>query len=301
MYRTARPERRAEVGGLLLSLALTSVLTGVTEPIEFSFMFLAPVLFGLHALMTGASMVIMDALGVKLGFGFSAGLFDYALNFGKATRPLLLLPVGLAYFVLYYVVFRIFILRFDLKTPGREAPEAAASKPAPAGGRVEGFIEALGGAANLVSVDACTTRLRLVVADQAAIDEAALKALGARGVIRPSDRVLQVVIGPTADLLAREIKEALGAPSRRAIKPAARGGLDPAALLRALGGATNIAALSAVSSRLRVALHDESRLDSQALGAMSLRGVARPGPGVLHLIVGPTAAGLALELKTSMA
>ncbi len=120
MYHAVAPARRAQVGGLFLSLALTAMLTGVTEPIEFTFMFLAPVLFVLHAVLTGAAMVIMDLLGVKLGFGFSAGLLDYGLNFGRATRPLLLVPVGLVYAAVYYTVFRWVIIRFDLKTPGRD-------------------------------------------------------------------------------------------------------------------------------------------------------------------------------------
>src|ERR1044072_4647802 len=107
------------LGGMLLSMGLTSFLTGVTEPIEFSFMFLAPLLYGIHALLTGVSMALMDALGVHLGFGFSAGLFDYVLNFKLATRPWLLIPVGLAYFAVYYWLFRFFIRRFDLKTLGR--------------------------------------------------------------------------------------------------------------------------------------------------------------------------------------
>ena len=118
MYRSAAPERRKAVGGMLLSLALTSFLTGVTEPIEFTFMFLAPVLYALHAVLTGIAMVVMDALGVKLGFGFSAGLFDYLVNYGLATRPLMLLPVGAAYFAIYYTTFRFCIVRFNLKTRG---------------------------------------------------------------------------------------------------------------------------------------------------------------------------------------
>ena len=121
MYHAAAPERRKAVGGLLFSIALTSFLTGVTEPIEFSFMFLAPVLYAVHAVLTGVAMALMDLLDVRLGFGFSAGLFDYALNFTQATRPLLLIPIGLAYFALYYGLFRFFIVRLDLKTPGREA------------------------------------------------------------------------------------------------------------------------------------------------------------------------------------
>src|SRR5262249_51640546 len=113
MYHAALPSRKKEVGGLLLSMALTAFLTGVTEPIEFSFMFLAPVLYAIHAVLTGLAMVVMDILDVRLGFGFSAGLFDYAINFGKATRPLLLLPVGAVYFALYYGLFRVAIRAFD--------------------------------------------------------------------------------------------------------------------------------------------------------------------------------------------
>src|SRR3954462_3619087 len=126
MYRAALPERRKAVGGLLLSMAATAFLTGVTEPIEFTFIFLAPVLYALHMLLTGLAFVIMDLLGVKLGFTFSAGALDYVLNFPKATRPLLLLPVGLAYFAIYYAAFSFAIRRLDLKTPGREKETSAA-------------------------------------------------------------------------------------------------------------------------------------------------------------------------------
>jgi PTS system N-acetylglucosamine-specific IIC component len=297
MWRSARPERRAAVGGMLASLALTSFLTGVTEPIEFSFMFLAPALYALHAVLTGLSMVIMNALGVRLGFSFSAGLFDYVINFGKATRPLLLIPVGLVYAGVYYAAFRFAIVRFDLKTPGREPLEELAAM---AGARTDtprglGFIEALGGAANLVSVDACTTRLRLVVADQGAVNEPALKGLGARGLVRPSPRDLQVVLGPIADEVAREIRAALGAPVPTPVIAAAK--LDAvaapavaapavaaqaAAVLAALGA--NIRQLEAAANRLLVALADASLIDLEALKRLGLRGLARTGQDRAQLI-----------------
>src|SRR6202521_3442021 len=148
MYRTARPERRAGVAGLLLSLGLTSFLTGVTEPVEFTFMFLAPVLYALHAIATGLAMVIMNLFGVRLGFSFSAGLFDYVLNFSHAQRPLLLLPIGAAYFALYYGVFRFLIVRLNLAPPGRDSDDAAAQPLAPAtpDARARAFVTALGGA-----------------------------------------------------------------------------------------------------------------------------------------------------------
>jgi PTS system N-acetylglucosamine-specific IIC component len=312
MFHAARPERRAEAGGLLLSLALTSFLTGVTEPIEFSFMFLAPALFVVHALLTGAAMVTMNALGVKLGFGFSAGLFDYVLNFNKATRPLLLIPVGLAYFGLYYGLFRLFIVRFDLKTPGRDdapAVDPSAIAPAPLG-RQRGFIEALGGAANLVSVDACTTRLRLIVADHSRIDEPALRALGALGLVRPSARDLQVVVGPIADEIAREIRQELSetakptqamarvieAPSLAAPPPAAAELELSAALIGALGGSGNVTTIETRSTRLRVQVAQGGAVDEKALRALAVRGLAQPAPSIFHILIGERATALAEAL-----
>jgi PTS system N-acetylglucosamine-specific IIC component len=299
MYHAARPERRAAVGGMLLSLALTALLTGVTEPIEFSFMFLAPALYLLHAVLTGAAMALMDALHVRLGFSFSAGLLDYLLNFTKATRPLVLLPVGAVYFGLYYGLFRLAIARFDLKTPGREIDGVPSPAVAASGGgrRADGFIEALGGAANLASVDACTTRLRLVVKRQDAVDEPRLKALGARGVVRPSPKDLQVVLGPQADDVAREIRAALGA------QPAAQGGPGPEGreLLAALGGAGNVVSVQAVASRLRLEVRDTAGPDDAALHRLGVRALARPAAGVVHLVLGPGAAEAAASLTVALA
>jgi PTS system N-acetylglucosamine-specific IIC component len=306
MFTTARPERRAAVGGMLASLALTSFLTGVTEPIEFTFIFLAPVLYAVHAVLTGAAMVIMDALHVKLGFGFSAGLFDYALNFNKATRPLLLLPVGLVYFALYFGLFRFFIVRFDLKTPGREDDETVVAPP-PLGdnARAGAFVEALGGSANLVSVDACTTRLRIVVADQGKVDDAGLRRLGARGLVRPSPRDLQVVLGPMADQVARDINDRLAGARRPAEAPAAqppvaaapRGATDAAGLLAALGGGGNVREVASGSSRLRIAVASADRVDDAAMRALGVRGVVKPTPASVQIVIGPAAETVAEDLK----
>jgi N-acetylglucosamine PTS system EIICBA or EIICB component len=218
MYRSSYSKNRRMVAGMLFSMALTSFLTGVTEPVEFAFMFLAPVLYLIHALLTGLSLVVMNLLNVKLGFGFSAGLFDYVINYNKATNPMLLLPIGAVYFAVYYGLFRITIARFDLKTIGREpdaaaAPQqaalAAADVPAAARSRGEGYLRALGGADNVEDVEACATRLRLVVVDNTRIDEAALKGLGARAVLRAGTGNAQVIIGPLADQVADEIKLAM--------------------------------------------------------------------------------------------
>jgi N-acetylglucosamine PTS system EIICBA or EIICB component len=222
MYRTAHSHNRRMVGGMLMSMALTSFLTGVTEPVEFAFMFLAPVLYVVHAVLTGLSLVIMDALNVKLGFGFSAGLFDYVINFNLSTNPLLLLPIGAAYFVVYYALFRFTIARFNLMTLGREpegfatahgrAADLAVDRGQPSGAassRGENYLRALGGARNVEELDACATRLRCSLVDSDRIDEAALKSLGARAVLRPSKGNVQIIIGPLADQIAAEIQDAL--------------------------------------------------------------------------------------------
>ncbi|MBL8519952.1 MAG: PTS transporter subunit EIIC [Betaproteobacteria bacterium] len=304
MYHTANKERRAATGGLLLSMGLTSFLTGVTEPIEFTFMFLAPLLYAVHAVLTGLAMVTMDLLGIRLGFGFSAGLFDYALNFKLSTRPWLMLPVGAVYAVLYYVLFRWCIVRFNLATPGREADTANAAPTAvPAGDaeRARGFIAALGGAANLRQVDACTTRLRLVLADRERIDAAALTSLGARGTVKLGHDALQVVIGPIADQVAGDIRKALAA-APAALPPlqdsaataqemrTASAPIDPetralaAKVVAALGGAANVVDISAIHGRVRLRIEADARADAAALGALGLRAVLRPDAGVVHLL-----------------
>jgi PTS system N-acetylglucosamine-specific IIC component len=329
MYHTALPDRRHAVAGLLASIALTSFLTGVTEPVEFSFMFLAPALYAVHALLTGFAFVIMKALHVRLGFGFSAGLFDYVLNYKFASRPLWLLPVGAAYFGLYYGVFRFAIVRFDLKTPGREKVEnAAPASPAISsatgpGDRARSYITALGGAGNLETVTACTTRLRLIVRTQETVDIEALKRLGARGVLKPSATALQVVVGPTADQLASDIREAMASmpketpalaasraavaapsstdatPTDLAIPPPAKDVLE--GLLAALGGRANVRGVEPASSRLRIAVGSSGAIDSAAIRKLGMRGVAVAADDCVHVIVGPPAEAAAASLRELLA
>lgn len=294
MYHAASAERRRAVAGLLASMALTSFLTGVTEPIEFTFIFLAPLLYALHALLTGTAMVLMHVLGVHLGFSFSAGLFDYVLNFNRATRPWLLLPIGAVYFAVYYGTFRFFIHAFDLKTPGREAEDAVTAAPAVADKHARGqaFIAALGGASNLVSVDACTTRLRLVVANQAAVNADALKRLGARGLVRPAENAVQVVLGPIADQVAGEIRAGLrAAPS---LSPVELDAGAAARLLDALGGSQNVRAAEVSMGRVLVTTVDDMSVNEAALRALAPRGVARPARGSVHVLLG-SAAGVVGE------
>ena len=300
MYHTALPARRKEAGGLLLSMALTSFLTGVTEPIEFSFMFLAPVLYLVHALLTGTAMVVMELVHSRLGFSFSAGLFDYVLNFRSAEHPLYLLPVGAAYFALYYVLFRFFIVRFGLRTPGRDVDESQPHVAADAGGGTPAmqFVAAFGGRDNLRSVDACTTRLRLIVENPDRIDEAALRRLGARGVLKLGSNDVQVVLGPIADGVAGDIRAALSQTA--ATSPRGSEGSGPAtqaggtalhaAVLSAVGGAANVRDCAFAHGRVLLTLVDARALDRAALAALGVRGIAEPAPGRVHLLHADTAA-----------
>ena len=306
MYRAARPERRRAVGGLLLSIALTSFLTGVTEPIEFTFMFLAPVLYAVHAVLTGLAMVIMHALGVHLGFSFSAGLFDYLLNFSLATRPLWLLPIGAVYFALYYMLFRYGIVRFNLATPGRGAAEDGdvGAPGSTSTSRAVALIDALGGAANLTSVDACTTRLRLSVVDGKRVNAAALTKLGAMGVVRPAPTAVQVVLGPIADQVAGEIRAQLrGEVNAEAPVTAATGAPNVSvsipALVAALGGGKNISAVDERAGRVIVSVAHRALVDTAALDALIVRGTASTRSGALHLLVGSQSAVLAPELRSA--
>ena len=211
MYKTAKKQNRAAVGGMLFSVAFTAFLTGITEPIEFMFMFLAPALYVIHALLTGAALAITYTLGIHHGFGFSAGAIDYFLNMGLATRGLLLIPVGFVFFVIYYLLFVIVIKKLDLATPGREddaETESTSQLVAAHGisGLAKLYVERLGGAGNIVEVDSCITRLRLTLKDNSIVKDEAMTSLGANGVLRPNSRNMQVIVGTKAELIAEEMK-----------------------------------------------------------------------------------------------
>ena len=215
IYFAAKKEKRKAVAGMLASLAFTSFLTGITEPIEFMFIFLSPVLLVAHAIISGISMAVTSALGVLHGFGFSAGFIDYALNFNLATKPLMIIPIGLGIAALYFFVFLFLIKRFNVPTPGREDDDdefventkisASSDMKAIA---VE-YINALGGPENIKTVDNCITRLRLEIGTSKNVNEAKLKSLGARGVVRLSDTSIQVIVGTNVQFVSDAIKQEL--------------------------------------------------------------------------------------------
>ncbi|MBD1564086.1 N-acetylglucosamine-specific PTS transporter subunit IIBC [Vibrio sp. SA48] len=214
MYFAAPVEKRSQVGGVLFSVAFCSFLTGITEPLEFMFVFLAPALYALHAVFTGLALVVANMFGTLHGFGFSAGLIDFILNWGLATKPVTLLLIGVGFGALYFFTFSFAIRAFNLKSPGREDDEdEAATAPtgdAKSGDLARQYLKALGGHDNLTSIDACITRLRLTLKDRSIADEVVLKKLGAKGVVKLGENNLQVILGPLAEIVAGEMK-AIGA------------------------------------------------------------------------------------------
>lgn len=219
MYFAAPKERRPLVGGMLLSVALTAFLTGVTEPLEFMFMFLAPLLYLVHAILTGISLYIATSLGIHAGFSFSAGAIDYALmyNLPAASKNVwLLLVMGVGFFVVYFVLFSVIIRAFNLKTPGREDDIAEPKVKEGSNNSAEAmsqlalnYIGALGGSDNLKGIDACITRLRLNVKDASLVNDSQAKRLGASGVIRLNKQTVQVIVGTRAEGIAGAMRNVL--------------------------------------------------------------------------------------------
>jgi PTS system N-acetylglucosamine-specific IIC component len=219
MYFAAPKERRPLVGGMLVSVAVTAFLTGVTEPLEFLFMFLAPLLYLVHAILTGISLYVATALGIHAGFSFSAGAIDYALmyNLPAASKNVwMLLVMGVVFFVIYFVLFSVIIRMFNLKTPGREddienmgAPEANSNTEEGLNQLALSYIGALGGSDNFKGIDACITRLRLNVKDAGTVDDAACKRLGASGIVRLNKQSIQVIVGAKAESLADAMKKVI--------------------------------------------------------------------------------------------
>lgn len=238
IYHCARPENKAKVAGIMLAAAFAAFFTGITEPLEFSFMFVAPVLYVIHAVLTGISVFIAASMHWIAGFGFSAGLVDMVLSSRNplATHWYMLIPQGLVFFVIYYVVFRFTIKKFNLMTPGREL--------AVAGDETDGYdvnvdsnagkdenetttlarryVGAIGGSDNLTGIDACITRLRLNVKDSTLVNDALAKRLGASGVIRLNKQSVQVIVGTRAELIASAMRNVIAAgPVAAAAAPAA--------------------------------------------------------------------------------
>lgn len=215
MVHTAKSNKKKIAAGLLGAAALSAFVCGVTEPFEFAFMFLAPVLYVVYALLYGIFAAVTVALGFRAGFSFSAGLTDlvFSASLPAAAKTLLIIPLGLAALVIFYLVFRVMITALNLKTPGREDDDEAVdeSKVQLANNdfttTAQIILEGLGGAGNVTSVDNCITRLRLEVKDPLLVDEKKIKSAGIAGVIRPSKTAVQVVVGTKVQFVADEFKK----------------------------------------------------------------------------------------------
>ncbi len=254
IYHCARPENKAKVLGIMMAGAFAAFFTGITEPLEFSFMFVAPVLYVIHAVLTGISVFIAASMQWIAGFGFSAGLVDMVLSSRNplAVHWYMLILQGLAFFVIYYVVFRFTITKFNLMTPGRELAVAGSEADGQdvnvsgtatedVSGLARQYIAAVGGSDNLTGIDACITRLRLNVKDSSLVNEAMAKRLGASGVIRLNKTSVQIIVGFVAEKIANAMKTTGPvAAAEAAPAPAAA----PAAVKpQAVPNATTIAAL----------------------------------------------------------
>ena len=335
IWRAARPENRAKVGGIMISAAITSFLTGITEPIEFAFLFVAPVLYVIHALLAGAAYFLCVALGIKHGFTFSHGLIDYVVLFPKSHNALWLLVLGPIYAGVYYGVFAFAIRRFNLLTPGREVETEATKATGSAAGDSFALqlVRAFGGRGNIASLDACITRLRVQLHDVTKASADKLKALGAAGVVVVGDG-MQAIFGTQSENLKTEMQEYLktagpeadqveepspvkAPPPPAGLKPPLR---DPdaarkaQAYIAALGGKPNIIRVDACAeTRLRLVVRDAAQVREAALRSLGIAAVvrldardardARDGQNgqTLHLLAGLNADQYAAEMRGQLA
>jgi PTS system glucose-specific IIC component len=320
IWRTARPENRAKVGGIMVSAALTSFLTGITEPIEFSFLFVAPLLYGLHALRAGLAYFTAIELGIRHSTTFSHGLIDYIVLFPHSSRGLWFLVLGPLWALMYYTVFRTLIIRFDLKTPGREVEEVTSAAPGTTDESMAArLVAAFGGASNIRSLDACITRLRVELNEVSLASAEALRGLGAAGVMQVGGG-MQAVFGTRSENLKTDMEEYMRAggtattlapapPLPPAVAPS--GEVEPTvtpehralaeAFITALGGAENIARVELCAlTRVRIELRDPRAVDDSALKAAGALGVQRVSDSIVHLVLGERAAATAAALDDEL-
>lgn len=322
MWRAARPEQRKKVGGIMVSAALTAFLTGITEPIEFAFLFVAPVLYAIHAVLAGVAYFLCVTLGIKHGFTFSHGLIDYIVLFPKSHGALWLFVIGPIWAALYYGVFTFAIRRFNLLTPGREVESetAKAARSTSGDSFALQLVRAFGGRANIVSLDACITRLRVKLGDVTKASVETLKALGAAGVVVVGDGV-QAIFGTQSENLKTEMEEYLKSAGPEAdeveapspVKAPVSAGLQPPlrdpdaarkahAYIAALGGKANIIRVDACAeTRLRLEVRDQSQIQEAVLKAEGIAAVVRLDGKTVHLLAGLNADQYAAEMRGQLA
>ncbi len=320
IWRSAKPKNRKQIGGLMISGALTSFLTGITEPIEFSFLFVAPMLYGVHAVIAGFCQWLFSTLGGRMGFTFSQGLIDFVLFSSLGTKTWLIPALAPFFIALYYFSFRFLIHHFNLMTPGREEDTGTDDvSVAITGDKAEmakALVLAFGGRSNIKNLDACITRLRIEVEDMAKVNVPRLKALGASGVVQVGNNA-QAIFGPRSDNLKTDMGDYLKtagpeadmvdvpaegfvdktAPDLAKIPPDPQAGAKAEAMIVALGGTDNIRAVDPVAlTRLRVEVTDPTTINETALQSAGVQGMMRLQGNLLHLVVGLNANQYAEEM-----
>jgi glucose PTS system EIICB or EIICBA component len=321
MWHAARPEQRRAAGGLMISAALTAFLTGITEPIEFAFLFLAPMLYVVHALLAGMAYFLCVALDIKHGFTFSHGLIDYIVLFPKSHGALWLLVIGPIWAAMYYGIFAFAIRRFNLPTPGREVQEADKSARAVSADQFAlQLVRAFGGRSNIASLDACITRLRVTLADVSKASPEKLKALGAVGVVVVGDG-MQAIFGTRSENLKTDMQDYLKSAGPEAdeieepspVKTPPPAGMQPrlrdadaprraSAYIAALGGKPNIVRVDACAeTRLRVVVRDEGQVREAALRSEGAAALVKVNAQTLHILVGLNADQYAAEMRGQLA
>ena len=316
IWHSAKPENRVKVGGIMISAALTSFLTGITEPIEFSFMFVAPILYFVHAVLAASTQFVSNLFNMHMGFTFSQGAIDFLLFNALPSRSIaahnwiLTFIFGPIYAFVYYTVFRTVIIKWNLKTPGREdtAIVDEDGSVVSTGSMAGDLVAAFGGVANIKDLDACITRLRVAVKDVSQVDQAKLKALGAAGIVKVGQN-MQAIFGTQSGNLKtdmeayiRSIGETItAAPANSAqattkiANPAntnnsSTSSVNITALIGALGGKANIKNLSAMAAtRIRAEVVDKAKINVEEAVKAGVQDVCFPSTGVAHIIIGSDA------------
>ncbi len=323
IYQTAKPENKAKVGGIMMSGALTAFLTGITEPLEFAFMFVAPLLYVFHAVLVSMAFLVTYLMGVRMGYSFSHGLIDYLLFYAIDIKPWMILILGPIFAAVYYSVFRFAIQMLNLKTPGREDAEAdlGEARDVSADTMAQQLVLAFGGKSNIKSLDACITRLRVEVEDMSKASPDKLKALGAAGVVTVGSG-LQAIFGTRSENLMTDMQEYMEHAGDEAeltdqdmesqvefkeekARPKLRDPNAPqkvADWLAALGGAENVSTVEpCAQTRMRLKVKDSTAIDEATLKEKGIGAVVRIDDTLVHLLAGLNADQYAAEMSAQIA
>jgi PTS system glucose-specific IIC component len=289
IWHSAKPENIKRVAGIMISAALTSFITGITEPIEFAFLFVSPLLYGIHAVMSGLAFFVCIVFEIKHGTTFSHGLIDYILLFGQSKNAFWLLIIGPVWGAVYYGIFRGVITKFNILTPGRETEAIADSGSQVGSSLANDLITAFGGKSNITNLDSCITRLRIEVKDASVVDAEKLKSLGAAGVVVLGNGI-QAIFGTKSGNLKTEMEEAI-AGNISDIKPNTKSTekkeTNITELVKFLGGEKNIIEMDqCATTRIRFSVRESRLVSPEELKSLFGERLISLEYGVFHIIFG---------------